>query len=454
MTRKAHIRCGKLFDGANDRVLENQTIVAEGETIVRIAPSAQVPKADGVTEFDHSARFVMPGLIDVHTHMSYGNAKSEEDIDLYCPTELRAIRGMYFAHQIVAAGVTSVIEPGGSGLLSLSVRNAIDAGLFEGPNVTAAGPYITSRQGLTDWYPTWIGVPSTSIGRLVKSRDEAVEEVRRQVKDGVDAVKIALDGIQKRPNGEFVAAFTLDETKAMVDEIHRLGKIAIVHARGREATLYAGKAGVDLIFHASYMDDEGLEAVLANKCMISPTLTLLCNTIDFVEPQDPWHGKGRPSVYQEELDAAKVALRKARKAGVPMPTGTDSGFAITPYGEWHARELEIYVEHLGFTPIEALKSATSVSARLLRARDKAGTLAPGYRADAIAVDGDPTKNVSVLLEPGKIVQVLRGASPVPPARHSPLERKVSDFQMNMLSDLYTRARVAELRQSKTATAKG
>jgi hypothetical protein len=97
--------------------------------------------------------------------------------------EFRTLRGMFFAHQVLAAGFTSMAAPGGSGNLSTAIRDAIDAGLFEGPSITASGPYITSRQGLTDWYPTWIGVPSTSIGRLVRSRDEAIEEIRRQVAD-------------------------------------------------------------------------------------------------------------------------------------------------------------------------------------------------------------------------------------------------------------------------------
>ena len=138
----------------------------------------------------------MPGLIDVHTHLAYGNAKSEEDIDLYQPMEFRALRGLFFAQKVVAAGYTSICAPGDAGQISLSVRNAINFGLFDGPRVTAAGRYLTTRQGLTDWYPTWIGVPDTSIGRLVTSKDEAIEEIRVQVKNGVDCIKLALDGVQ------------------------------------------------------------------------------------------------------------------------------------------------------------------------------------------------------------------------------------------------------------------
>lgn len=444
MVERVHFRCGMLFCGQTDEVLSQHTVVAEDGVITAVVPNAALPNREGVTEVDYTRQFVIPGMIDVHTHLAYGNAKTEEDIDIYAPMEFRTLRGMYFAHHVLAAGVTSIVVPGGSGLLASSVRDAVDAGLFEGPRTTAAGPYITSRQGLTDWYPTWIGVPTTSIGRLVKSRDEAIEEVRRQVKDGVDAVKIALDGVLRRPDGEYVAAFNLEETCAMVDEIHRLGKIAVAHCRGREATLYAGKAGIDLIFHASYIDDEALDAVVKNDCAISPSLTLLRNTIDFVTTEAETQPDSRRIRYLTEFEAAIENLKRVKAAGVPMPTGTDTGFAVTPFGEWHARELEIYVNYLGFSPKEALRAATSVSAKVVRPKDKVGTIAPGFHADLIALNGDPTNDVSILLDHEKFEAVIKGGTKVTPPRRNYDARRVSDFAMNMFNDHYTRARVAEL----------
>jgi imidazolonepropionase-like amidohydrolase len=232
---KTFVRCGQLFTGQEDEAQKNGALVYdEGGRIVYAGAEKGAPKrTDGDRLIDHSQHFVMPGLIDVHTHLAYGNAKTEEDIDLYSPLEFRALRGMFFAQKVAAAGYTAICSPGDAGQVSLSIRNAINAGLFDGPRVMAAGPYITSHQGLTDWYPTWIGAPTTSIGKLVTTAAEAVEEIRWQVKNGVDCVKIAMDGIQRRTDGELIAAFTQEETDIMVREIHRQGKKAVAHAVGR-----------------------------------------------------------------------------------------------------------------------------------------------------------------------------------------------------------------------------
>ncbi|HXP30355.1 MAG TPA: amidohydrolase family protein [Stellaceae bacterium] len=447
---RTYVRCGSLFTGVEDAPRHEASLVFdEGGVLAYVGPSAAAPgAAPGDRVLDYGKFFVMPGLIDVHVHLAYGNAKSEEDIDLYQPMEFRALRALFFAQQVVAAGFTSIGAPGDAGRISLSVRNAIAAGLFDGPRITAAGRYVSARQSLTDWYPTWIGVPETSIGRLVTNRDEAIEEIRCQVKDGVDCVKIALDGVQRRANGEFVAAFTEGETTLMVEEIHRLGKKAVVHARGREATLYAARAGVDLIFHAYYLDDACIEAMLAKGCAIGPTLTFARNIVDFTQPHDPAHQKGRIPEVEREFATACVNLRKAKAAGVPMMIGTDSGFAITPYGEWHARELQIFVEHLGFTPAEALRAATEVSARFMAEDGKTGTLAPGRLADFIAVEGSPIDNIAILQDKRRIRHVHIGGKEIAiPARQYD-SFKVTDIAWTNWSDLYTQERVAALRREQ------
>jgi imidazolonepropionase-like amidohydrolase len=441
-----HVRCGMLFTGNDPTAQSNATIgVSDDGYITFVCPTEKAPPI-GVHEnlLDYSGLFIMPGLIDVHTHLAYGNAKSEEDIDLYQPMEFRALRALFFAQKVVAAGYTSICAPGDAGQISLSVRNAINFGLFDGPRVTAAGRYLTSRQGLTDWYPTWIGVPDTSIGRLVTSKDEAIEEIRVQVKNGVDCIKIAMDGVQTRNDGELIAAFNQDETTNMVEEAHRLGRRVVVHARGREATLYSARAGVDLIFHAYYLDGECIDAILKSGSAIGPTLTFQRNIIDFTQPHEPAAIKGRPSAVAREYAIACENLQEARKAGVPMMTGTDSGFAVTPYGEWHAMELEIFVRHLGFTPAEALRCATTVTAQFMANGSKIGVLEKGRFADFIAVDGSPLENISILQDKTRIRHVYISGKriDIPSRNYDP--RQVTDRSWANWTDLYTQERVGEL----------
>lgn len=444
---KTHVRCGTLFSAGDREGKPGQTLVHDDHGVLAfVGPTEQAPKvAPGETVLDYSRQFVMPGLIDVHTHLAYGNAKSEEDIDLYSPLEFRALRGLFFAQKLLAAGYTALCSPGDAGQVSLSIRNAIRAGLFDGPRITAAGPYITARQSLTDWYPSWIGAPSTSIGRLVTSRDEAIEEIRVQAKNGVDCVKIAMDGIQRRPDGELIAAFTQEETDAMVRETHRMGKKALAHAVGREATLYSARAGMDLIFHGFFSDDECIAAMKKSGSMLSPTLTQPKNIIDFTQPHEPAGQKGRIEATVARYEQGCANLKKAKQAGIPFLTGTDTGFAVTPYGEWHARELELFVDDLGFSKAEALRAATEVNARFMSQGDEIGVLEPGRAADFIAWDGSPLADIGILLDKTRLRGVYIAGREIKLADRPYDPRKVTDFSLSNWTDLYTQARVAELR---------
>jgi imidazolonepropionase-like amidohydrolase len=443
---KTFVRCGSLFTGREDEARSGEVLVFDGAgRISYVGPEAGGPRrGKGDRLIDHSGGFVMPGLIDVHTHLAYGNAKCEEDIDLYAPLEFRTLRGMFFAQKVAAAGYTAICSPGDAGQISLSIRNAIRAGLFDGPRVMAAGPYLTTHQGLTDWYPTWIGAPETSIGKLVTNVNEAVEEVRRQVKNGVDCIKIALDGIQRRPDGELIAAFTQEETDIIVRESHRLGRKAISHSVGREATLYAARAGVDLIFHGFDLDDECIAAMLDNGCLLCPTLTHPRNVIDFTQPHEPAAQKGRIEATERRYRIGVANLRRAAAAGVPFLTGTDSGFAVTPYGEWHAKELELFVADLGFSPAAALRAATAVNARFMSEGEEIGVLEAGRAADFIVWDGSPLSDIRLLQDRRRLRAVYIAGKELRLEDRPYDPRQVTDFSLANWTDLYTQARVAEL----------
>ena len=447
-----HIRCGRLFTGLEDEVRGDQTVVIEHGRLTYVGPSATAPAAaPGEEVVDHSSHFVLPGLIDVHVHLSYGNAACQEDIDLYAPREFRALRALVAAQTVLAAGYTSVADPTASGLCSFAVRDAIDAGLFPGPRITSSGQQLSSRQGLADYYPTWFGVPATAVGARARNSGEGIEKIRRQVKDGADFIKIAMDGVlTNQRTGELVACYDQQETQTMVTEAHRLGRKVVVHARSREGVLYAARAGVDVILHAYDMDEEGLEAVLENECMLCPTLCLMVNAIEFSQPSDGSYSASLDD-RRAAFETACGALERAREAGVPFMSGTDSGFAVTPYGEWHARELELYVRYLGFTPADALRTATSINATLLR-EPNVGALEAGRRADLLVFDGDPLADITQLQNRALIRAILLDGEEVDVAIPEVDRRKVSQFSYSMWRQIYTQDRVAELRAAGAAQA--
>lgn len=443
------IHCQRLFTGLDDEVRNNQTLVVEDGRFVFVGARDDAPPTQTVdTELDAGNHFVMPGLIDVHTHLVFGNARSEEDVDLWVTPEFRALRNLFFAQHVLAAGYTSIVVPGDAGNSSIAVRDAIRAGLFDGPRIAASSNVIANRHSLNDWFPEHVGTPDYFTGRLCATRDAQIEEVRRQAKAGANLVKIAMDGTHFREDGTHIAAFTQEELSAMVAEAHRLGVKVATHAYGREAVLYAARAGVDVVFHAFYGDDACWDAMLASGSALAPTLTFLRNNVEFCLPHEPSVESGYQAMQQRVIDIAKRNLNRARERGVPFMTGSDSGFAVTPYGEWHAREIGTLVDWLGFTPAEALRAATSVSARLMpRGRPgtpqaaHVGAIEVGRHADFLFIQGNPLSDVSLLLRREAIAAVYQGGR-----RMSTERRPYDPWQVTNLSSLkwtevYTRDRV-------------
>ncbi len=450
-----HIRCGKLFTGLADKALSDQTVVVEGTAIAHVGPTAEAPEpAAGDSVVDHSGHFVMPGLIDVHVHLAYGNAKSEEDIDLFAPVEFRALRGLEAAQRVLLAGYTALADPATTGLVTPSIRDAIDAGLFAGPRITASGKQLTNRQGLSDWYPSWIGVPETSLGELARNAEEGIKAIRLQVKNGVDFIKIAMDGDSMNPSTDvLVSGYDQEETSAMIGEIHRLGKKVVVHARGAEAVKYSARAGADLILHASWMDGEGLDAVLENDCALCPTFSLVVNDIEFTRPGDGCY-PAFPDAHKKELEAAQENLAPAKQAGARFLAGSDAGFAVTPYGEWHARELEHMTRYLGFSNAEVLKITTVNNAGFVREGASIGAIEAGREADILCLDADPLADISVLQDRSRIAEIFLAGEPVRASINENARRLRSEFSYAMWADVYTQAKVAEVGLADGRSLKG
>jgi len=429
MERKGYRLYGKVVDGTLNPPIEQGVVVTEGDRIAWVGEAAALPptfSADGYEEVRLPGRTVMPGLVDGHTHISFGEARSEEENALYTPPEFRALRAAWNAKKILQAGVTSAFDAATTFNVAQAVRDAIDSGMFPGPRFAVSGKQITNHQGLEDSFPNNMEFPVGQAAVLVKTKDDLVEAVRYQVKDEVDAIKVSGSNDNLiTPDALGTSAFTYEELKIIADETHRLDKICGIHARSRLSALDAARAGFDIIFHASYMDDEGIEWCLKNNCVITPTLTLLVNLI---EANQALAGASGIGAFQREVEAAATNLSRAYRAGVPLIAGSESGWSPVPYGDWHARELQIFVELLGLTPIEAIHAATLAPTRVLkRFGDKVGKLEAGRYADVLVVDGDPTRDVTVLQKKSRIDLILKGGepvdrTPVPPRRRRWYER--------------------------------
>ena len=429
---------GKVIDGTLDAPIEKGAVVLEGERITWVGAAADLPSRylDAKLEvIDLPGRSILPGLIDGHTHISFGESRSEEENALYTPVEFRTLKAVYYAKKVLQAGVTSAFDAATTYNIAQAVRDAIDSGMFEGPRFAVSGKQLTNHQGLEDSFPNEMAFPPGQSAVLVKTREDLVEQIRFQVKDEVDAIKVSGSNDNLiTPDALGSSAFTLEEFMIIADETRRLGKLSSVHARSRDASLLAAQAGFDNLFHASYIDDEGIEACLKNRCVITPTLTLLVN---LVEAKQANAGASSAAAFRAEIEAASVNLRRAYEAGVPLIAGSESGWSPVPYGQWHAREMELFVQLLGMTPLQAIHANTLAATKLLRRfGHEVGKLEAGRLADVLVVPGDPTADIKLLQKPSAFDYIFKGGKPIDRTPPQPRQRKWYERTKVFLAGLY------------------
>lgn len=421
--RQLRIENARIVPCEDTSVIENGSLVVVDDRIAWLGLTSEIPEEfrDIDQVIDANQRTLMPGLVDAHMHISFGEAASEEELSIHTPSAYRAIRASVDAKKVILAGVTSACDPGGPRGIATAVRDAISAGLVVGPRMAAAGPQITTQQGIGDTLPSPLGDLPTSIGALVRSRDEILQEIRNELKDGVDLIKIAGSGIGTREFG----SFTLGELEVAVSEAHRLDLPIAIHARSRQSVADAVSAGFDWIMHASYMDEPTLESLIQKKIPIVPAMTLLVNSLEAGKGVQP---TSTLDAIKRELDAAVKILSMARANGARLIAGSETGFSMTPYGQWHSREMELFVEFLNFSNHEALLAMTRDAAWAMpRFGNLIGTLSPGKYADALIVDGKPDLDVKILSNPMNIHKIMKSGKFVD-QNSVGLERKTHLFE--------------------------
>jgi imidazolonepropionase-like amidohydrolase len=401
------IRNGTLIDGSGKAASRNDAIVIEGNRIKSVGalpPDLVLEDRRNVQVIDAAGQWIMPGLIDAHCHMSYGypTIKGEGKGKGTTRPEFSTLKSARSAQKVLRAGVTSISVPGGTWFTDVGVRDAIRLGLMQGPRMFVAGRMIVTYGCIEDDEPSWEGTPDHSIGKLCNTADEMVTEVRRQGKHGVNFVKMA---DSRSGESQMLAR---EEIAAVVGEAHRRNLKVAIHSRGAGSTRAAAEAGVDWIVHADLATERDLEAVAKAGMPILPTATFLAVVIELGKKVGPEQVQLDINRMQRHYELLGRLMHKARELGIRLLVGTDTGNnSFTPHGELHAKELEIFVRHGGYSPMEAIVAATRDNAMAVGLDGQVGEVAPGRLADIIVLDKDPVADITVLQGGRHLVRVIK-----------------------------------------------
>ncbi len=381
------LRAGHVLDVHTGREMPDATVIVQGERIVAIAPTASTPAQAGDREMDLRKDTLLPGLIDVHVHLT-GVTDFDPYFELSMTPGKEAILGVENAKTTLEAGFTTVRNVGANDFTDVALRDEINEGHIPGPHMQVSGPALGITGGHMD--ENLLPYQYHVQGEGVADGIPAVQHmVRQNIKYGVDLIKIgASGGVLSKGDDPQASQYTREEMVAIVTDAHRLGRKVAAHAHGAQAILWATEAGVDSIEHGSYIDDKSIAAMKARGTYLVPTSYLY----DWYKE----HGH-LPALYAQKMhDTTAVARanhKRAIAAGVKVAFGTDA--AVYPHG-LNAHEFEVYVRDYGMTPLAAIQTGTLNAADLMGWTDRAGSLDPGKWADVVAVEGDPLADIRVL----------------------------------------------------------
>jgi len=389
------IHAGRVIDGVNAEPLRDRTIVIDKGLITSIESGFRKP-ASGDTLIDLRKSTVMPGLMDMHVHLTSEHSRSSELDRFKKDAPDVAIDSVMYAERTLLAGFTTVRDLGDSFRASVALRNAINAGKVPGPRIFASGKSIATTGGHADPTNGWAAhLNGNDVGPLqgvVNGAEEAAQAVRQRYKEGSDLIKItATGGVLSIAKNGLNPQFTEEEIRAVVLTARDYGFKVAAHAHGAEGMKRAVRAGVDTIEHGTFMDDETMALMKDRGTWYVPTITA-----------GRWvYDRSKEDGYFPSVVRPKAALvgpqiqgtfAKAYKTGVKILFGTDTG--VSAHGE-NAREFVLMVE-AGMPPMEAIKSATSATAKFLEIDDRLGSVAVGKIADLVAVPGDPLADITTM----------------------------------------------------------
>ena len=385
------LKAARMLDVKSGRYIDNAAVLIEEDRIKEVGPiaSLQAHAGNSPTIVDLGKATVLPGLIDVHTHLTI-DASHFDYSELGVTVAQQTLWGAKYAKVTLDAGFTTVRNVGAPSFIDVALREEIDNGDLPGPRLAVSGTPLGITGGHCDENLLAFDYHYKAEG--VADGIEAVQAKTREViKYGADLIKIcATGGVFSKGDDPRASQYTFEEMKAIVADAHRLGRKVAAHAHGGDGIKLASEAGVDSIEHGSYIDDDGIATLKKNGTYMVPTIYLIYWV------QENMNRVGVADFFRKKLiEVGKVSfenMAKAMRSGVKIAFGTDAG--VFPHG-LNARQFAYYVR-MGMTPLQAIQSATLSAADLMAWSDRVGSLEPGHYADLIAVQGDPLKDITEL----------------------------------------------------------
>lgn len=393
MSEKILYRGAVLIDGTGNPPLKDAAVLVHGKEIVQLGRVEEMEGVIAESEYktiDLQGKTIIPGLINTHVHILLEPVGNTFEILQQESRTRTAVRGMLNLRKQLNSGIIALRDLGAPDGIDIELRKCLQEGLIQGPEIKVCGKVITMTGG-----------QAYTMGRECDGSDEARKAAREQLKAGADFIKLmATGGVMTQGSEPGTAQLTKEEMKAAVEEAHKAGKKAAAHIQGRTGALNALIAGVDTVEHGVFLDDEIIELMLKNDVYLVPTLSAPYWIIKYgVENGIPQFAVDKTKrITEKHLES----VQKARKAGVKIAMGSDSG---TPFN-FHDKspyELKLMVD-AGMTPMEALVSATKTAAELMGIQNTHGTMEPGKRANFLILKDNPLENIVTLMEIETIVK--------------------------------------------------
>ena len=407
-TNTTVIRNGQLVDGTGGPAVPNATVIAtEGRiTYAGSAEAAPQPPQD-VQVIDARGGTIMPGLVEAHFHATYFNIQELQDLDIKYPVEYVSLLSAVNTKLALECGYTAARSGGCLFNVDAWLKRAIESDLIPGPRLATSGREICSAGGLMDWNPEFRKIGMEGLVFIINGVEDARRAVRALVKDGIEWVKTYPTGDAASPdtNDHHTLCMTFDEMHAVVQTAHNHKLKVTGHCRATQGIKNALRAGYDSIEHGTFIDDEGLDLLLARDVPCVPALYFEKASIlrgpEFGLPQSVIDG------HQETLDGGSASALRILRAGGRIGLGGDYGFGWNPHGDY-AREISFFVKDVGFTPLEAIKCATKIGAEIMGRADEFGTVEAGKLADLLIVDGDVVGDIAMLEDRSRFIAVMQG----------------------------------------------